>query len=51
MDFTRLIEDALEGIEHAETVDREDADTDGESGSVLIELEDGRRFRVRYERI
>lgn len=51
MDFTRLIEDALEGIPAADSVDRESAEPDGTFGAVLITLDDGRQFRVRYEQV
>lgn len=50
-DFTTLIENTL--INHApvDDVEREKAASDGESGSILVEWKDGRKFRVSYEPI
>jgi hypothetical protein len=49
-DFTSLLELALDDLGYAESAEREDCAPDGESGSVIIEMEDGRKFRVSYSR-
>ncbi len=49
-DFTKLIEDAVDTIDCITENEREDAATNGESGSMVVTLEDGRKFRVSYSR-
>ena len=49
-DFTKLLEDAVDGIECLTDNEREDADSNGESGSMVVTLEDGRKFRISYSR-
>jgi hypothetical protein len=50
-DFTKTLEDALGYIDDLEDTVRESADMDGESGSILLTLCDGRIFRVNYARV
>lgn len=49
-DSTKLIEDAVDTIDRLSENEREDAATDGESGSMVVTLEDGRKFLVSYSR-